>query len=60
MVPKVTDYLGPPIRLTGIRDSNKKIRGALVGGLKDDSPADFWVLGSYASKTSSYYSLVYR
>ncbi len=25
MVPKVTDYLGPPIRLTGIRYSNKWI-----------------------------------
>jgi len=27
--------------------------GALEGGLKGDSPGDFWVLGSYASKASS-------
>ena len=26
------------------------------GGLKGDSPGDFWVLGSYASKASSYHS----
>jgi len=31
--------------------------GALDGGLKGDSPGDFWVLGSYASKASSYHSL---
>ena len=29
--------------------------GALDGGLKGDSPGDFWVLGSYASKASSYH-----
>jgi len=29
---------------------------ALDGGLKGDSPGDFWVLGSYASKASSYHS----
>jgi len=28
---------------------------ALDGGLKGDSPGDFWVLGSYASKASSYH-----
>ena len=30
--------------------------GALDGGLKGDSPGNFWVLGSYASKASSYHS----
>jgi hypothetical protein len=29
--------------------------GALDGGLKGDSPGDFWVLGSYASKASPYH-----
>ena len=29
--------------------------GALEGGLKGDSPGDFWVLGSYTSKASSYH-----
>ncbi len=29
--------------------------GALDGGLKGDSPGDFWVLGSYASRASSYH-----
>ncbi len=29
--------------------------GALEGGPKDDSPGDFWVLGGYASKASSYH-----
>ena len=29
--------------------------GTLDGGLKGDSPGDFWVLGSYASKASSYH-----
>ena len=29
--------------------------GALDGGLKGDSPGDFWVPVSYASKASSYH-----
>jgi len=29
--------------------------GALDGGLKGESPGGFWVLGSYASKASSYH-----
>ena len=32
----------------------RHLLGALDGGLKCDSPGDFWVLGSYASKASSY------
>ena len=32
----------------------RHLLGALDGGLKGDSPGNFWVLGSYASKTQKF------
>jgi hypothetical protein len=43
---------------SAIRGQFRSLRqplGAFEGGLKGDSPGDFWVLGSYAPKASSYH-----